>query len=661
MHCTWGSGHFGTINLSSISILVTVHEDNRIEWDSTVCHKGTVRRLAATTIGLLALASLVSAQGTNWRRVGNSAVDLALASPATGPVEEVWYSENGGTLYARVAGGRVFETSDYEVWMPSQNRTTSSPQFVPRVQRIPENGSRVVDCGFGRVCGLGRNLFRSDDGGRTWTNLTAFKAESVIGFGQRSVAISQANADQIVVANQFGVWRSMDGGLSWTGLNELMPNLRVQRILATPNGTAGTRVMVDHMGAMELAPGNSIWHPVQDRTAEIDAVRMKSYSDRTGVAITAYARTERTVYAGTADGHILISSDDGATFSQTDTGRARGPVERIFVDAARPNVALAALGGPDLPHVLKTVNSGEWWDALDSNLPNVPVHAVTGERTAGAVYIATDRGVFWAQVDLDNAGSPNVNWVSLSDRLPDGMGATDVKLDPAGIQLYAAVEGYGVYAASAPHRQRSLRLVNAADFSTRPAAPGSLVSVVGGRVTSARAGSLNYPILAAADDASQIQVPFGAVGPNVTLALVTGHGNVRLGMQVQAVSPAIFVGHDGAPILQDAETGLLLDARKAAHPGARILVSATGLGKVSPEWPAGMAAPVDNPPAVTAAIRAFVNGAPVPVTRATLAGGFIGFYAIEIQLPVINNSGPAELYITADGVESNRVQFVIEQ
>jgi len=324
-------------------------------------------------------------------------------------------------------------------------------------------------------------------------------------------------------------------------------------------------------------------------------------------------------------------------------------------------VALAALGGPNVPHVLRTFNAGQFWDALDSNLPNAPAHAVTGERAAGAVYVATDRGVFWAQADLDNAGTPNVNWISLSDRLPAGAEATDVRLDAAGIQLYAAIEGYGVYATAAPHRQRNLRLVNAADFSTRAAAPGSLLSVIGGRVTAVRGGNLDYPVLAAADDASQIQVPFDAVGPNVTLALETGIGDVRLGMQVQPVSPAIFVGLDGTPILQDAETGLLLDARKAAHAGARLVVSATGLGKVTPAWPTGMAARVDNPPAVAATIRAFVNGAPVPVTRATLAGGFIGFYAIEVQLPGINNSGPAELYITADGVESNRVQFSIEQ
>src|ERR1039458_3274413 len=631
-----------------------------VEWDSIVCHKGTVRRPVGGTVLMLTLAGLAPAQSANWRRVGNSAVDLLLASPATGPVEKVWFSVSGGTLYARTSSGRVFETSDYEVWLPSQNTLEPAMQPVPPVVRTPENGALLVAAGFGRVYAAGRQLYRSDDGGRSWANLTAFKTESVIGFGQRSVAVSPDNPDQIVVANDFGVWRSMDGGLCWAGLNELLPNLRVQRILATPSGTAGTRVEIDRMGAMELPPGGTGWQPVDDRTTAGDAVRLKAYSERAGMAVTAYGRIGTTVYAGTADGRILISRDDGARFAATDTGRASGPVEGIFVDPARPDVAPAALGGSNVPHVLRTTNAGRFWDALDSNLPNAAAHAVTGERAAGAVYVATDQGVFWGQADPDNARTAP-HWLSLSDRLPPGMGATDVRLDAAGIQLYAAVDGYGVYATAAPHRQRSLRLVNAADFSTRAAAPGSLLSVIGGRVTAARGGNLDYPVLAAADDASQIQVPFEAVGPNVTLALATGNGNVRLGMQVQPVSPAIFVGLDGTPILQDAETGLLLDARKAAHPGARLLVSATGLGKVTPDWPAGLAARVDNPPAVTATIRAFVNGAPVPVTRATLAGGFIGFYAIEVQLPAINNSGPAELYITADGVESNRVQFLIEQ
>ena len=166
-------------------------------------------------------------------------------------------------------------------------------QPAPAVVRNPENGARLVASGFGRVYALGRQLFRSEDGGRSWANLTAFKTESVIGFGQRSVAVSPANQDQIVVANDFGVWRSLDGGLSWVGLNELLPNLRIQRILATPSGTAGTRVEIDGMGAMELPPGGSVWQPVDDRTSGSDAVRLKAYSERAGVAVTAYGRSEK--------------------------------------------------------------------------------------------------------------------------------------------------------------------------------------------------------------------------------------------------------------------------------------------------------------------------------------------------------------------------------
>jgi uncharacterized protein (TIGR03437 family) len=234
-------------------------------------------------------------------------------------------------------------------------------------------------------------------------------------------------------------------------------------------------------------------------------------------------------------------------------------------------------------------------------------------------------------------------------------------LDPAGIRLYAAIDGYGVFSTAAPHRTRSLRVVNAADLSMRPAAPGGLLSVIGGRVNSATAGTLTYPVLAAADDGSQIQVPFEATGPNVTLALVTQSGRMEIGMRVQPVSPAIFVTHDGAPMLQDAESGLLLDSHNAAKSGARVQVFATGLGRVNPDWRTSMPAPQDNPPAVAASIHAYLNGSEIPVSRATLAPGYIGFYVVEVQLPTLNNAGVNELYITAGGVESNRVPIVIEQ
>jgi uncharacterized protein (TIGR03437 family) len=223
------------------------------------------------------------------------------------------------------------------------------------------------------------------------------------------------------------------------------------------------------------------------------------------------------------------------------------------------------------------------------------------------------------------------------------------------------VEGYGVYATPAPHRRRNLRVVNTADFSTRPAAPGSLLSVVGARVSAARAGNLDYPVLGTPTDGeSEIQVPYGATGPAVSLMLDTAAGQVSVGLQVQPVSPAIFVGLDGAPMLFDADSGSPLDSRNPAHPGARIQIFATGLGRVRPNWPAGLATPLEGSYAVTAPVQAFLDGAPLRVTRAALAPGYVGFYLIEVELPIIANFGGSELYINTDGQESNRVQLILE-
>ena len=59
-------------------------------------------------------------------------------------------------------------------------------------------------------------------------------------------------------------------------------------------------------------------------------------------------------------------------------------------------------------------------------------------------------------------------------------------------------------------------------------------------------------------------------------------------------------------------------------------------------------------------MAAYLDRTPVEVLGATLAPGYVGLYLVEIRLPAIVNAGPAELYIAADGQESNRVQVVLE-
>ena len=626
-----------------------------------MCRKETTRGWPALwavslSVGVLAAQTAPS----DWRRVGNTSVELGLASPGTGPVESVWYAADGSRLYARTKSGRTFETTDFENWSPAATPSDPADPPAPSVDRVPERGVKLEAAASGRIYALGGQLYRSDDGGRSWTNLTGYRAQSVIGSAQRSVAVSPADRDQVVVANDYGVWRSMDGGLSWSGLNQELPNLPATRILATPANGRGVRIEAGALGSLELPPGSAdAWQPVADVQAAVEARALSVASRALGTPITAVASSGSTAYAGSADGRIWVSLDFGRTWTPSPRPGTNGPVERIVADPTEPRVALAAVGGSG-PHILRTTNSGEFWDDLTSNLPDVPAHSVAAVRAAGAVYAATDKGVFYAKADLENAGPAAVTWLPLNSHLPAAP-ATDVRLDANGYQLYAAMDGYGVYATPAPHRLATLHLLNAADYSTRPAAPGSLVSVVGGRVRSASVGNLTFPVLAASDAESQIQVPFDAEPANLSLALQTGAGRFTLGLPVQPVSPAIFVNRDGSPMILDGDSGLMLDGRNVAHSHGRIQILATGFGKVHPDWPAGVPAPLDHPPVVAASVKAYLDRQPVQVTRATLASGYVGFYLIEIQLPEIVNDGPAELYLTADGQESNRVQLVLEQ
>lgn len=623
-----------------------------------MCRKATFH-FPVRLLTLLALAWAVSAQSRpDWRKVGSTAVEWMLAGPATGPVQQVWFSAGGGRLFARTASGRIFATSDFESWTPAPGVTGPAPGVTASAARLPDPSARVVVSTADplRIYALGEQLSRSEDGGRSWTNLTQFESASLVGSGQNSLAVSPQDPDELVLANQDGVWRSLDGGLSWAGLNQGLPNLPVRRILSTVSGTAGTRIETDGFGVLELPPGGSVWFPATGTSPADDTAVRQRYTAALGTPITATGTAGTMVYAGAGDGRIWVSFDGGQSFRFSRMERG-GAVERIYVDPVEPRVALAALDGPG-PRVLRTTSSGNLWDDLSGNLPAGAVHAVTADRTAGAVYVAADAGVFWMRTDLEGDSLPGGGWTNLTEGLPAAP-ATDVRLDPAGTQLYAALEGYGVYATAAPDRTRSLRIVNTADWSARAAAPGSLISVIGGRVDAARAGGLTFPVLAASDSESQLQVPFEASGPNIALALQTNGRLITLGLPVQPVSPAIMVGRDGVPLLLDADSGLQIDGRNPAHSNGRMQILATGLGRVRPDWPTGQQAPLENPPSVVAPVSAYLNGQLLQVTRATLAPGYVGFYLIEVQLPPITNLGTSELYLSAGGQESNRVVLTV--
>jgi uncharacterized protein (TIGR03437 family) len=261
-------------------------------------------------------------------------------------------------------------------------------------------------------------------------------------------------------------------------------------------------------------------------------------------------------------------------------------------------------------------------------------------------------------LSLSDAGPAAVGWRSVSRDLPVAP-AWDVLLNIDNT-LTVALDGYGVFEASAPHRTRKVKLVNAADMSDRAAAPGSLISVLGTGVNRATGAGAAYPVIASSDQSSQMQVPFDTVSGTLSLALEAGGNRWTVPLVVKDAAPAIFVDSEGAPLILDAESGLVVDPNVAIRAASSLQLLATGLGKVVPEWATGVPAPLDSPPVVTGTVTAFLDGTPVKVTRANLAPGYVGYYVVELQLPSIVNRGASELRIVMNGEESNRVKLYLE-
>jgi len=291
-----------------------------------------------------------------------------------------------------------------------------------------------------------------------------------------------------------------------------------------------------------------------------------------------------------------------------------------------------------------------------------PVRQLSGvaaDRATGAIYAATARGIYYTQGDL-RAPAPATPWQAFNRGLPEAP-ARDVRLDDAGHLLLAALDGYGVYATLAPHRSRQPQVVHSADYGMRAAAPGALLSVLGARVAGATANAVQAPVLAASDSESQIQVPFESTGESLQLIVNSPQGRVAFGLPLQSVAPSILVDRDGSPMLIDADSGVQLDAMHPARPGMRIQILMSGLGRVQPAWPTGLAAPLEDAPRVTALLRASLDSIPLEVTRATLAPGYIGYYLVEIQLPELLDAGASELLLEAAGKPSNRVRMIVAQ
>ena len=231
-------------------------------------------------------------------------------------------------------------------------------------------------------------LMRSTDSGASWTRLAN-------GLDHRSVpsalATGPANPEVVYVAFRGGgLYRSPDGGDTWAPVpgRDDMASTNLVDVVVSPFDSSQVAVIVEPRDQFLLISGDdgASWSTID------------TLSDVTAVAFSPVERD--VVLAGQADGTVHRSTDGGVTFSQWETGPG-GPtagISSIAFDAGRTYVATDGSGVFVAEGDAPFESFGDELDDLavvDLVVGDDALWASTSRRT---VFRSTDAGASWDEV-----------------------------------------------------------------------------------------------------------------------------------------------------------------------------------------------------------------------------------------------------------------------
>ena len=216
---------------------------------------------------------------------------------------DTWISSSSGMTYFKIhalainANGQLFSGNEEGVGR-SDSEGNNWYQIFALGQPVY---SLAIDSSGNIFAGTeSANMFRSKDNGATWDQLSLIPNV----WTTNIVTLAVDSAGHIYAgAKGYGVFRSTTAGDSWEQINTNLPNLAVNSLAVKSDGTvfAGTE------GGVFRYDGTQ-WQPT-------DTVGMK-YNLVFSLAINPSGR----IYAGTANGGVYLSLDNGKEWRQINKG-----------------------------------------------------------------------------------------------------------------------------------------------------------------------------------------------------------------------------------------------------------------------------------------------------------------------------------------------------
>jgi len=107
--------------------------------------------------------------------------------------------------------------------------------------------------------------------------------------------------------------------------------------------------------------------------APISTTNLNGWTTTGNIAALALAPSSPTTIYASAGGHLFVTTNDGAAWTQHDAPQT---LTTLLVDPANSLICYGLTSTFGIPHVYKTIDGGVTWNSISGNLPDLPAYSI---------------------------------------------------------------------------------------------------------------------------------------------------------------------------------------------------------------------------------------------------------------------------------------------
>ena len=306
------------------------------------------------------------------------------------------HSFDSATVYAATEAG-IYKTIDGGIgWTEANTRLTAA--WIRTLAVDPSNPARIYAGTWGN------GVSKTTNGGQSWSNSGLPNPFlRVLAIDTRNPAILYAGVAGFQIGGvefttgpflRGGLFKSLDGGVSWVALDSVFTGKDVQALAIDPadSATLYASIGTSPFGVYKSTDGGVTW------TGPLGAGGGPFETPFRLLAVDPI--NSGTVYAGGTADTLFKSTDGGASWSHIDPRFGGNRVTVLAIDPVDPDVIYAVAGG-----VYKSTDGGETWTHLSSspvrvNLVIDPTNPATLYGTRFGIFKSVNGGASWRPINI---------------------------------------------------------------------------------------------------------------------------------------------------------------------------------------------------------------------------------------------------------------------